>query len=92
MINDKADKIIKGLFESLLNRCQTGLETLTRGSDFIFSVFIICIVTLYREEIEQNTKRVSKIKTLVSKQNWKGVNYPSGKGDWTGKSLRNIIQ
>ena len=31
MINDKANEVIKGLFESLLNRCQIGFETSTRG-------------------------------------------------------------
>ena len=32
----KQMKLLKKFFESLLNRCQIGLETSIRGSDFIF--------------------------------------------------------
>ena len=42
-IYDYADEIIETLFDSLLNRYQIGLETSTRGSDFIF----ICVHYLY---------------------------------------------
>ena len=35
MINDEADKAIKGLFDSLKNRCQNKLESI-KGSDFFF--------------------------------------------------------
>ena len=30
------DRVIENLFESLFNRCQIGLETSMRSSDFIF--------------------------------------------------------
>ena len=36
MINDKADKIIEALFESLLSRYQIRLEAIRRGSEIIF--------------------------------------------------------
>ena len=36
MIYDNTDEVIKKLFESLLSRCQIGLQTSIRGSDFIF--------------------------------------------------------
>ena len=36
MIYDKADEVIKELFESLLHRYQIGLKTSMKGSDFIF--------------------------------------------------------
>ena len=36
MIYDNKDKIIEGLFESVLNRYQIRLETAMRGSYFIF--------------------------------------------------------
>ena len=36
MMGSKIDKIIKGIFESLLERYQEGLEELMRGSEFIF--------------------------------------------------------
>ena len=35
MINDKEDEVIE-LFQSRLFRCQVGLKTLMKGSDFIF--------------------------------------------------------
>ena len=45
MINDKVDKVVEKLCESLLDRYQIGLETSIRGSDFIFD----CIHWLYYE-------------------------------------------
>ena len=36
MIHDKADEVIKELFELLLSSCQIGLETPMKGSDFTF--------------------------------------------------------
>ena len=39
MINDKADKVIKKIFKSLLNIYQNELEKLTEGSDFVFDYF-----------------------------------------------------
>ena len=47
MINDKANKVIKKLFESLLNRYESGLETSMRGSNFIF-VFIYYITNVIK--------------------------------------------
>ena len=43
MSHDKADDVIKELFESLLSRYQIGLETSMNGSDFIFD----CVNLLY---------------------------------------------
>ena len=36
MTYDNANKVIEEIFESLLSRSQIGLETLLKGSDFIF--------------------------------------------------------
>ena len=36
MTYDNANKVIEEIFESPLSRCQIGLETSIRGSDFIF--------------------------------------------------------
>ena len=47
MINDKANKVIKKLFESLLNRYKSGLETSMRGSNFIFA-FIYYITNVIK--------------------------------------------
>ena len=43
IINDKADKVIKELFKSLLSRYQIGLEKLMKGSEFVFD----CVHLLY---------------------------------------------
>ena len=43
MINGKADEIIE-LFQSLLSRYRTGLETSMKGSDSYLIVFIYYIV------------------------------------------------
>ena len=53
MINDKADEVIEKLFESLLNRYQTALETSIRGSHFIFD----CVHLLYYKCSKINFKR-----------------------------------
>ena len=45
MINDKAYEVIEEVFQSLLCRCQIGLEKSMRGSDFIFD----CVHLLYYE-------------------------------------------
>ena len=36
MINDKADKVLEELFQSLLSRYQIVLETSMKGSNFVF--------------------------------------------------------
>ena len=41
MINDKPDEVIEELFQSVLSRYQIGLETSTKGSDFIFDSLIL---------------------------------------------------
>ena len=43
MINDKADEVIEGLFQSHLNRYQIGLKTSMIDSDFIFDcIHLLC--------------------------------------------------
>ena len=36
MMNDKANEVIKELFDSLKNRCQNNLESM-KGSEFVFN-------------------------------------------------------
>ena len=36
LINGKADEVVEGLFESLLNRYQNNLEKSMKGSEFLF--------------------------------------------------------
>lgn len=53
IIYDKPDKVIKGLFESPLNK-QVGLETWIRSSDIIFD----CVNLLHYKCHKINLKRV----------------------------------
>ena len=39
MTNNKADEVTEELFQSLLLRYHTGLETAMKGNDFIFDNF-----------------------------------------------------
>ena len=43
MINNKADEVIEGFFQSLFSRYQIGLEQSMKGSDLIFD----CVHLLY---------------------------------------------
>ena len=43
IINDKTDKVIEELFQSLIKKHQIGLEKSMRGSDFILD----CVYLLY---------------------------------------------
>ena len=43
MINDKVDEVIEKRFQSFLCRCQIGLETLMKSSEFVFE----CVHLLY---------------------------------------------
>ena len=47
-------------------------------------------VTLNHEEIGRNSLKISKIKSFISKYNWKGINFPSRKDDQK-KSEKNIV-
>ena len=49
MIYDKADEVMKELFQSLLNRYQIGWETSVISSDFIF--MLICGIINFIKEI-----------------------------------------
>ena len=53
MIFDKADEVIKELFESLHSRYQIGLEASMKGSDFIF----YCINLLHYKCCKLNWKQ-----------------------------------
>ena len=39
MINDKADKVMENIFESLKNRYQNNLESI-KGNEFLFNLFV----------------------------------------------------
>ena len=43
LINTKADRVIEENFQSLLSRCQIGLETLIKRSEIVFD----CVHLLY---------------------------------------------
>ena len=43
MINDKADKVIEEVFQSLLSRYQIGLEATVKSSNLSLIMLIYCI-------------------------------------------------
>ena len=53
IINDKTDKVIEELFQSLIKKHQIGLEKSMRGSDFILD----CVYLLYYKCHKINFKR-----------------------------------
>ena len=53
MIKDKVNEVIEKLFDLLLNKYQIGLETLMRGSDFIYD----CVHLLHSRCHKINFKR-----------------------------------
>ena len=48
------DRVIENLFESLFNRCQIGLETSMRSSDFIFHWVYLLHYNCYKIHFKQN--------------------------------------
>ena len=44
--------------------------------------YAVTSVALNHEEIGKNPERITKIKPLLCKYNWKGINFPSEKNDW----------
>ena len=46
----------------------------------------VVTLTLNYEEIKKDPQRITRIKPLINKYNWNGINFPSVKDDW--KKLR----
>ena len=68
MINDKADKVIEELFQSLLSRYQIRLETSNKGNKFVFNGINLQIqnevtvtVTLNLEKVAGHSEKITKI-------------------------------
>ena len=92
MINDKADKVIEELFQSLLYKYQTGLEISRRGSDkkatinpinekIKFFQYAVTVALNYKE-MKNIPQRITKIKPFINNYNWDGISYPSEKYEW----------
>ena len=47
-------------------------------------------VALYREEIGKHSGRITKIKSFISKYDWKGINFPPEKDDWKKFEKNNV--
>ena len=41
-------------------------------------------------KIKEHPERIIKIKPFISKYNWEGINYPSGKDDWKKIEKHNL--
>ena len=73
MINDRADEVIEKNFQSFFSRYWTGLDTLMRGSDFIFD----CVHSLYYKCHQISFKRDG---SYIDSPDWiknkKGIKIP----------------
>ena len=49
MVNDKADEVIKEIFDSLQNRYQNNLESM-KGSGFVFDYVHYCIINVTKNK------------------------------------------
>ena len=47
-------------------------------------------VALNYEEIKKNLQRITKIKCLINKYNWKGISHPLEKDDWEKFGENNV--
>ena len=47
-------------------------------------------VALNYEEIKKDLQRITKVKPFINKCNWKGINFPSEKGDWKKFEKNNV--
>ena len=63
MTNDNVDEVIKDLFESLLSKYLIALETVIKGSNFIFD----CVNFLYCKCYKINLSRVG---SYINSFNW----------------------
>ena len=61
MINGKGDEVIEKLFESLLSRYQIRLETLMRGSDFIFDCVHLSYYKCHKDWIKSKKATTNPI-------------------------------
>ena len=47
------------------------------------------MVALKQKQTRMNFQKISKTKSFINKFNWKGINYPSQKGDWKSFEKKN---
>ena len=68
MKSSEADEIIKGLFESLLERYQEGLEESMRGSEFIFDSVDVLYYDLNKVSLSRDRSYIDSPKWLKNKK------------------------
>ena len=49
-------------------------------------------VVLNNEKIPDNPEKMSKIKSFIKKNKWKGINVPSGVKEWERKTPKKQIE
>ena len=134
MSGSDTDEIIKGLFETLLQKYEENLQEKMKGSDFEFDgvnflnygfnktsisrggsyidspkwlkdkkptinpknndhkCFQYAVtLALNLDKINNNPKRISKIKAFIQQYNWKEMYFPSTSKDWKKFELNNKI-
>ena len=62
MVNDEADEVIKGLFDSLKNRYQSNLKSMT-GSEFVFNYVQLLSYTCHKINL-------NRAESYIDSPNW----------------------
>ena len=74
MIGNGTDEINRGLFESLLQKYQKGLEESTRGSEFVFDSIDILCYKLHKISLNRGGSYIDSPQWLRKKRNNKSKN------------------
>ena len=59
-----------------------------KNADDKYFQYVVTVALNY-EKIKWNPERISNIKPVISKYNWKGINYPSKTDDWKTFKINN---
>ena len=68
MMGNETDEIIKELFESLLQKCQEGLEEKKRGSEFLFNSVDLLHYNLHKTSLNRSGSNIDSPKWLKIKK------------------------
>ena len=68
MIYDNADEVTRELFELLLNRYQIGLETPTRGNNFIFDYVYLLYYKCHKLNLDRDGSYIDFLERIKNKK------------------------
>ena len=68
MMGNETDEVIEGLFESLLQRYQEGLEKSMRGIEFVFDSVNLLYYKIHKESLNRGGSYIDSPKWLKNKK------------------------